>query len=118
MLFSYGSLVGHEIVFGHHTSAEVNCHGNDSSCCDHHGDQQNHLPCLVDINPHFVSSQDVFIPSDMAFELDLGFYFLADLLYNDYLSEDIQEVPPDRVVPEDYSLLFYRSHGLRGPPIA
>jgi len=118
MILSYGSLMGHEIVFGHHTSNEVNCHHNDSDCCDHHGDQQNHTPCLIDIKPHFISSQDVQVPDSEGFEVDLGVYFIVDFLNIDILPDIKREIPPDRTIAEDYNSSYYRSHGLRGPPLA
>ena len=106
--------MGHEIFFGHHTSAEVNSHHNKSDCCDH----QNHIPCLIDINPHFVSSQDVHVPDGEGVELILGFFFLVDFLNIDFSFYNKKEVTPDRKIPEDYISSYYRSHGLRGPPLA
>ena len=117
MLLSYGNIIGHEVVFGHHTSAEVNCHTHSSDSCDHHGDHQNHIPCNVDINPHFASGGHIIVPDDEGFEFDLGFYFIADLLIDDVFPEEEQEVLPYRVIPDNYSSSFHRSHGLRGPPL-
>lgn len=109
--------MGHELVYGHHTSDEINCHQHDSDCCDHHGENENHVPCLVDIDPH-VSSQNV----DVSHETDLDngndFCDLAYTISTGLIADIPNEVPPDRIIPESYSLLFCRSHGLRGPPIA
>ncbi len=118
MFLSYGSIIGHEVVFGHHTSAAINCHTHGSDCCDQHGDHQSHIPCKVDIKPHFATSGHIMIPSDVGLEIDLGIYFLADHLIDDFFLEEEQEVLPDRVIPDNYSSLFHRSHRLRGPPLA
>ncbi len=118
MFLSYGSIIGHEVVFGHHTSAAINCHTHGSDCCDQHGDHQSHIPCKVDIKPHFATSGHILVPGDEGLEVDLGFCFLTDHLIDDLFLEEEQEVLPDRVIPDNYSSLFHRSHRLRGPPLA
>jgi hypothetical protein len=115
---SYGSILGHEVIFGHHTDAEINCHHQDSDCCDnHHGDEV-HIPCLVDIDPHFGSVHDLIIYPEKRSDIDLNLHILISLHNPDLFIVDDKEVLPDRVIPELYSSLFKRSHGLRGPPIA
>ena len=118
LLLSYGSIIGHEVVFGHHTTAEVNCHHHGSDCCDHHGNEQDHIPCTVDVNPHFSDSEKLIVLGDEGLEIDLGFFFVSDFHTSIWFPDKIQDLFLVRVAPDDYSSSFYRSHRLRGPPNA
>lgn len=114
---AYGTLLGHELVYGHHTNAEVTCHNHDTGCDDHHDSNSGHFPCLFNINPHFASNLDIVF----VLQEDDNYKGLNQFLERPPLPlvhEACMEVPPDIRVPGFYSNPFNRIHGMRGPPLA
>lgn len=118
LLLAYGTLLGHELVYGHHIDAAETCHHHHSGCCQHnHDNNSGHLPCGFDMNPHFASSQDV----DIAVKENLPSLFLLQFCpENDLLviAEIGDDEPPDLPGPGLYSDPVCRIPAMRGPPIA
>ena len=117
-MIAYGTILSHEVVYGHHTSSDIYCHQHETDCCDHNSDNENHLPCLVNIDPHFVSNHSLDILSDEDLVQENDVLFTLVLFCFNFNDDILIEVPPDLVVQEDYFTFFNRSHGLRGPPVA
>jgi hypothetical protein len=118
LLFSYGTLLGHELVYGHHTNAEVTYHHNNSGCCEDHTQSHSHLPCVIDINPHFVASSltlDHWFDNEVSGNID---YYAGEHAGLKVLSEPEMEVPPKLIIYCLYAISINRSQGLRGPPRA
>lgn len=119
LFISYGTILGHELIYGHHTNAEVTTHhDHDSGCCDDHNQGSGHIPCTFDIKPHFITpALTVDRSKDLADSGNYG-YFLFEKPARVILPEPEKEVPPDLIIPGIYSVSISRSLGLRGPPAA
>lgn len=110
--------MGHEVVYGHHTDAEINCHHQGHDCCDHNHGEEDQIPCVVDIDPHFMSIQEFIIYPDLIQQFEFNLHFLY-CFFNPYIDLiDDSDGPPDRMIPESNSIMLVCSRGLRGPPVA
>ena len=118
LILAYSVILGHEVIYGHHTSSAINCHQESSDCCDHHDDTAGHLPCLVDITPHFgpgnhylsidiVENESPF--SDIILDIDLQ---KSQVVLQSY------KPPPNFPEVGYYKSPESRSNSLRGPPNA
>ena len=118
LILAYSVILGHEVVYGHHTSSTVNCHQASSDCCDHHDDTAGHLPCLVDINPHIGPGSH-----DLNIELVENGTLFSDIIL-DFDPQILHVVLQSNSLPLYLPDLGYynsresRSNSLRGPPLA
>ena len=118
LLFAYGVILGHEVVYGHHTSGGNNCHQHTSGPCENHDEDSGHLPCLFDLNPHVASNGPDLNPTITDFDLNGLDSFLIAGLVGIKKVRDCDSLPPDREKIELYNFQGSRSHCLRGPPLA
>ncbi len=117
LILAYGIILGHEVVFGHHLSSVTAYHHNHSDAAHHHDGNCKHLPCLMDMNPHFVISDpdtnqdlegnDPFNP-DFIFDFDLISIRLTCVSNHLILSGTESKSPCSP---------YIQSLRLRGPPL-
>lgn len=117
LLLTYIITLGHEVVLGHHLSHDTECYHHNLCDTEEHQDEGNHLPCLLDLSPHFISTTP-----DLISDFDVNEPIQHVLLFNSMLNAlefkiDCLHSPECQTDCELSSSPDIRSHSLRGPPV-
>ena len=116
MFLAYGTILGHELIYGHHTGSTVTYHKHHSDCCDDHGQNSEKIPCSFDLKPHFISQVQIIEKWTENKDLFKDCWMVSESPGRTIMPEHGFEVPPDYIVPGLFSVSLNRSLGLRGPP--
>lgn len=115
LVLAYGAILGHEVFLGHHLSHNANYNHHSCGSDSHKG---SNLPCLLDLNPHFIPATPDLL-TDYSEQIAINHDYLLNAEPVDFEPFSVQApLLFLRLVFELPASPITRGFSLRGPPAA